>query len=130
MSTDNRPLSPHLQVYSFQWTMAYSIIHRITGVGLSFGTLLLVWWLVALASGPAAFDTFQWFAGSWIGRLMLFGFTWAMFYHFANGIRHMVWDVGWGFEIPTARTTGHFVAASSVVLTLIAWIIGYGLIGG
>ncbi len=130
MSTDERPLSPHLQVYRFEWTMAYSITHRITGVGLSVGALLLVWWLMALASGPDAFATVQAFIGSWIGRLLLFGWTWALFYHLANGIRHMMWDIGWGFELKTAAFTGHIVAVSSVVLTLLAWIIGYGFLGG
>ncbi len=130
MSTDERPLSPHLQVYRFEWTMAYSIVHRITGVGLSLGAVLLVVWLMALATGPDAFDAVQAFIGSWFGRLLLLGFTWALFYHFCNGIRHMLWDVGFGFEIGTAAKTGHTIAVSSVVLTLLCWIVGYGLLGG
>lgn len=130
MSTDDRPLSPHLQVYKFEWTMAYSITHRITGVGLAIGTLLFVWWLMALATGPDAFATVQGFIGSWFGRLLLLGWTWALFYHLVNGIRHMVWDTGWGLDMPTAGMTGHIMVASSVVLTLAAWLIGYGLMGG
>ena len=130
MSTDDRPLSPHLQVYRFEWTMAYSIVHRITGVGLSLGAVLFVVWLMALATGPDAFDAVQAFIGSWFGRLLLLGFTWALFYHFCNGIRHMLWDIGIGFEIDTAAKTGHTIAVSSVVLTLLCWIVGYGLLGG
>jgi len=130
MSTDERPLSPHLQVYRFEWTMAYSIMHRITGCAVAVGTVLFVWWLMALASGPDAFATVQDIIGSWFGRLLLLGWTWALFYHFCNGIRHMAWDVGWGFELKTAAATGHTIAISSVVLTLLCWLVGYGLLGG
>ena len=92
MPSGSRPLSPHLQVYRPQWTMVLSISHRITGVGLSLGTLLLVYWLAAAAAGPEAFETAQEVIGSWIGRLFLFGWTFALFYHLCNGIRHLVWD--------------------------------------
>ncbi len=130
MANQDRPLSPHLQVYRPQLTSTLSILHRLTGVALAFGTLLLIYWLVAAASGPEAYETARGLIGSFLGRLFLFGWTFALFYHFCNGIRHMLWDVGWGFELKTAATTGHIVAASSVVLTLLAWIIGYGFMGG
>jgi len=125
MSKSDRPLSPHLQVYRFQWTMALSILHRITGVALAFGTLLLVWWLVAAASGPEAFATVQGFIGSILGRLLLFGWTLALFYHLCNGIRHLFWDAGYGFELDVAYRSGLAVLGASVALTLISWILGY-----
>ena len=127
MASANRPLSPHLQVYRFQWTMALSISHRITGVGLALGTLLLVYWLAAAAAGPEAFATAQAVIGSFLGRLLLFGWTFALFYHLCNGVRHLVWDAGYGFELDTAYRSGLVVIAASVVLTLLSWILGYSL---
>jgi len=125
MSMDDRPLSPHLQVYRWEWTMLYSILHRATGVALGVGTLALVWWLVALSSGPEAFETAQAVAGSFIGRLFLFGWTFALFYHFCNGIRHLVWDTGRGFELETAAKTGHAVPIVAGALTILSWVVGY-----
>lgn len=129
MNTDNRPLSPHLQIYSWQWTMLLSITHRATGIALSAGTLLLVWWLLALATGPEAFATAQGFVGSWFGLLLLIGWTWSLFYHLCNGIRHLVWDTGAGFDLSTARASGYAVVVASVVLTVIAWIAGFVVAG-
>jgi succinate dehydrogenase / fumarate reductase, cytochrome b subunit len=125
MTTENRPLSPHLQIYRWQWTMAYSILHRATGIALGVGTLLLVWWLVALATGPAAFEGAQAVIGSFLGRLFLFGWTFALFYHLANGIRHLVWDTGHGFDLDVAQKTGHAVPIAAACLTLVTWILGY-----
>lgn len=125
MKAEDRPLSPHLQVYKWEWTMLYSILHRMSGVALAVGTVLLVWWLVALATGPEAFDLMQGFIGSIVGRLMLFGWTWALFYHLANGVRHLFWDMGKGFDLDVARASGHTVLVSSVVLTLVSWAAGY-----
>jgi succinate dehydrogenase / fumarate reductase cytochrome b subunit len=125
MTTENRPLSPHLQIYRWQWTMAYSILHRATGIALGVGTLLLVWWLVALATGPLAFADAQAVVGSFLGRLFLFGWTFALFYHLANGIRHLVWDTGYGFDLDVAQKTGHAVPIVAGCLTLLTWIIGY-----
>jgi len=130
MASGNRPLSPHLQVYRWQITMALSILHRMTGVALALGTLLLVWWLLAAAAGPAAFETVQWFIGSWLGRTLLFGWSLALFYHLCNGIRHLAWDAGFGFNIKTMTVTGWTVVAASVALTVIAWILGYAAMGG
>ncbi len=130
MSSSNRPLSPHLQVYRPQITMVLSILHRITGVALAVGTLLLIYWLAAAASGPAAFATAQDLVGSVIGRLLLFGWTFALFYHLSNGIRHLFWDIGLGFEMETAERSGWAVVASSVALTMLSWILGYMSMGG
>src|SRR5258708_21896065 len=97
-----RPLSPHLQVYRPQLTSVLSITHRATGVALAIGTLLLVWWLLAAATGPEQFAVVQAVLGSWIGRLLLLGWTWALFYHLANGIRHLFLDAGRGLELKPA----------------------------
>jgi succinate dehydrogenase / fumarate reductase cytochrome b subunit len=129
MTTRDRPLSPHLQIYRWQWTMLLSIVHRLTGVALAVGTLLLVYWLVAAASGPEAFASAQAVMSHWLGRLLLFGWTWALFYHLANGIRHLFWDMGRGFALATGYATAWLVVIVSVVLTLLAWLIGYGILG-
>ena len=128
MSSRERPLSPHLQIYRWQWTMLLSIVHRMTGVALAVGTLWLVWWLVAAAAGPSAFADAEAFAAHWFGRLILFGFTWALFYHLSNGIRHLFWDAGRGFELSTGYASAWLVVLASAVLTLLAWLAGYGLI--
>ena len=127
MTTRERPVSPHIQIYRWQWTMLLSITHRMTGVGLAVGTLLLVWWVVAAAAGPEAYASAQAFLSHWFGRLLLFGFTWALFYHLCNGIRHLFWDAGKGFELTTGYATAWAVVLASVVLTVLAWVIGYGL---
>ncbi|MEK9900501.1 MAG: succinate dehydrogenase, cytochrome b556 subunit [Rhodospirillaceae bacterium] len=130
MATDNRPLSPHLQVYRPQLTSVLSILHRITGVGLAVGTLLLVWWLVAAATGPTAFDTVQSFIGSIVGRLLLLAWSFALYYHLCNGIRHLVWDAGKGFELGTAYASGWLVVIAAAGLTAISWVGGYASLGG
>lgn len=130
MSAENRPLSPHLQVYKWLWTMMFSIIHRATGVALAVGTLALVWWLLALAIGPEYFDFVQTAFGSILGRIVLLGWTWSLFYHLSNGVRHLVWDAGWGFELGVAQASGWIVMLSSIVLTLVAWSFGYMALGG
>jgi succinate dehydrogenase / fumarate reductase, cytochrome b subunit len=130
MPSHQRPLSPHLQIYRWQLTSVLSILHRMTGIALSVGTLLLAWWLIAAATGPAAFDTAQGFIGSWLGRLLLLGWSWALFYHLANGIRHLAWDAGFGFELRTVYVTGWAVVVLSILLTLIAWIAGYAVMAG
>lgn len=130
MAADERPLSPHLQVYRPQLTSVLSILHRATGMALAAGMLLLVWWLVAAAAGPEAFAAVQWFNGSIVGRLLLLGFTWALCYHLCNGVRHLFWDAGYGFEIPDAYRSGWLVVAASAGLTLLVWIVGYAVRGG
>ena len=98
-----RPLSPHLQIYRPMLTMMMSIAHRITGAGLYFGTVLLAWWFLAVAAGPNGYAKFEWFAGSIIGRLILFGYTWALIHHMLGGIRHLIWDTGRGSGSERAR---------------------------
>lgn len=130
MTTRDRPLSPHLLIYRWQWTMALSITHRMTGVALVAGTLLLVWWLLAAAMGPEAYAQVEAVMTHWIGRFVLFGWTWSLFYHLANGIRHLSWDAGLGYELRTGYLTGLLVAVSSIVLTVLTWVVGYGIVGG
>ena len=129
MAQPDRPLSPHLQVYRWQITMTLSILHRITGVGLGVGTLLMAYWLIAIAAGPEAFATAQDLVGSIVGRIVLLGFTFALAFHFSNGIRHLFWDTGKGFELSTVHTSGWIVVIASVVLTLATWILGYAVRG-
>lgn len=129
MSSANRPLSPHLQVYRPQISSVLSILHRITGVGLGIGTLWLAWWLQAAAFGEGSFEAAQGFAGSIIGRLLLFGFTLALFYHLCNGIRHLFWDAGYGYDLPDMARSGWAVVAAAAVLTIAAWAVGYAAMG-
>jgi succinate dehydrogenase / fumarate reductase cytochrome b subunit len=124
-----RPLSPHLQVYRWQLTMVLSISHRATGLALSVGALLLVWWLMAAAIGPDAYATFQGFIGSWLGLLLLLGWSYALFFHLCAGVRHLVWDTGHALDIPSVYATGWAVVAASVALTVIAWVAGLVLWG-
>ena len=122
-----RPLSPHLQIYKRMLSMMMSIMHRITGVALYFGSILVVWWLAAAAIGDAYFDVVQSFFGHWFGRLVLFGFTWALIHHALGGIRHFVWDLGRGFDLKTVEWMVRASLAGSVVLTVLLWIIAYGV---
>jgi succinate dehydrogenase / fumarate reductase cytochrome b subunit len=117
-----RPLSPHLQIYRPQISSALSIFHRITGVALSAGALLLVCWLVAAANGDAAYDGLSGFLRSWLGVLLLFGWTAALWYHFCAGLRHLAWDAGYGFSLPAMHLTGKAVLAATAVLTVLTWI--------
>ncbi len=126
-ATDKRPLSPHLQVYKPMLTMMMSIIHRITGAALYFGTFLLVWWLVAAASGPEYFDFVNGLFGSWFGRLVLFGYTWALLHHMIGGIRHFIWDTGRGFDLDTVEWMAKATPIASVALTILVWIIAYSV---
>jgi succinate dehydrogenase / fumarate reductase cytochrome b subunit len=109
--------------------MFTSIVHRITGMGAGVGALLLVWWLMAAAAGPDYFSFVQGIFGSWYGRLVLFGVTWSLAFHMCNGIRHLVWDLGAGFELKTAHNSGVFTIIASVVLTLLVWAYGYWSLG-
>lgn len=119
-----RPLSPHLLAYRPQITSVTSILHRISGVALGAGTVLLTWWLVAAATSADAFATVQGFIGSWLGLLLLFGWTLALFYHLFNGIRHLGWDAGYGFQPPTYHATGWTAIVGSVVATVLVWAVG------
>lgn len=123
--TQNRPLSPHLQVYTFGPTMIMSIVHRITGGALYFGTILVAWWLIAAASGPAYYDWAMWAFGTIIGQLVLFGYTWALVHHLFGGIRHFIWDLGHGYEKHFATKLAIANLIGSVVVTVLIWIVGY-----
>ena len=122
-----RPLSPHLQIYKRTLTMMMSIIHRATGIALYAGTLLLVWWLSAAATSDSYFNVVQAVFGSWIGQIVMFGFTWALVHHTAGGIRHLIWDTGRGFDLETVEKSSRIVLASSIVITILLWVIAYGV---
>lgn len=124
MTQNERPLSPHLQVYRWELPMAMSILHRVTGVALSAGLLLLVYWLVAAAVGGEVYDTLQSYLGTLIGRLLLLGWTVSLFYHLGNGIRHLFWDAGLGFEMSSAYRSGWAVLAFTAAATAASWILG------
>jgi succinate dehydrogenase / fumarate reductase cytochrome b subunit len=118
-----RPLSPHLQIYRWTWTMAMSIFHRATGAALYLGTVLVAFWLVSMAAGPAAYARAQWFFGSWIGYLVLFGYTWVLMHHMLGGVRHLVWDFGRGMEPGQRFMMARFTLIGSIGLTLLIWIV-------
>ncbi len=123
----NRPLSPFMlgQYYRFQWTSLLSFAHRTTGIGLAIGALLLVAWLVAIAGGPEWYTAVATHVTAWYGQVLLFGWTWAICYHLCNGIRHLFWDIGRGFDLKTAERSGYLVVATSLVLTAAAWALAY-----
>ncbi|SOE16817.1 succinate dehydrogenase subunit C [Hoeflea halophila] len=123
--TQNRPLSPHLSIYKQIPTMVMSIMHRFTGMALYAGTLLVAWWLVAAASGEATFDWVNGIFGSLLGRLVLFGYTWALMHHMLGGIRHFIWDTGRGFDPATSTKMAWATLAGSITLTILIWIAGY-----
>lgn len=125
-----RPLSPHLTIYRWPITMAASIVHRATGLALATGTLFLAWWLIAAATGPDAYDTFVGFALTPIGRLILFGFVWSLAFHLLNGMRHLFWDIGKGYALPTARMTAALAFGLSLAIALAVFTLGYFPIGG
>jgi succinate dehydrogenase / fumarate reductase cytochrome b subunit len=130
MASHPRPIAPHLQIYRPQLTSFTSILHRVTGVFLALGILALIYWLAAAATSAEAFDRAQGLAASIAGRSLLFLWTGAFFYHLLNGIRHLAWDAGWGFELTTAYRSGWTVLIGSAVLTLAAWTLGYWARGG
>lgn len=122
MKQNARPLSPHLQIYKPQMTSVLSILHRGTGIALTVGTVMLVYWLVALASGPDAYASAQRCLGSWLCQLFLFGWSIALFYHLCNGIRHLFWDAGKGYDMARAEASGRAVLIATALLTLLTWI--------
>ena len=125
-----RPLSPHLQIYRPQLTSLMSITHRATGVFLSFGTLVLVYWLMAAAAGPQAYQQAQSLLGSWASLLLLFAWSFSLFYHLCNGIRHLFWDAGMGFDLKTTYLTGYLVLVATFTLTALAWTLALTMNGG
>ena len=125
----DRPLSPFL-TYRWTLTMAMSIVHRITGIALYAGTVLLAWWLIATASGPGAYANLQAFTSSWIGRVIVFGYTWALIHHMLSGIRHLIWDLGYGFGPNEREWLTRAALISGIILTIILWIVAYAVGGG
>ena len=123
MTNHDRPLSPHLSVYRWPVTMASSILHRITGIGLAVGFILFVVWLADMAIGPDAYAALMGVLDSLVGRILLIGWSWAFFYHLGNGIRHLVWDTGRGLEKGQATASAWFVIVASVVLTAVFWLV-------
>ncbi|MDH3335568.1 MAG: succinate dehydrogenase, cytochrome b556 subunit [Rhodospirillaceae bacterium] len=129
MQDDAKPLSPHLQVYRPQVTSVLSITHRLTGLVLVLAAMLLTYWLASAAYGPGAFARAQIVLESWFGRLVLFGFTLSLFYHLLNGLRHLGWDMGKGFDLTRLRITGALVVIGSIMLTILSWMWAYGHVG-
>jgi succinate dehydrogenase / fumarate reductase cytochrome b subunit len=124
----HRPLSPHLQVYKWQLTSVLSILHRATGIALSVGALYLATWVIYAAANPTAYALFQNFNTSIVGRIVLGGWLFSAFYHLCNGIRHLFWDAGYGFELKDAYRSGWIVVAVSLVATVVSWIAGLRLV--
>jgi succinate dehydrogenase / fumarate reductase cytochrome b subunit len=127
-----RPTSPFLfpptGTYRWQITSTLSILHRVSGIALGFGALLLTWWLLALLGEPSDFDNVQEFLGSIFGRLLLLGWTWALFFHLSNGIRHLVWDTAHGLELTSVYRSGWTVVILSILLTAATWAVGIWLV--
>jgi succinate dehydrogenase / fumarate reductase cytochrome b subunit len=121
MRSADRPISPHLQIYRWQLTSVLSILHRFAGLVLSIGAVILVWWLIAAATGSEAFDLVSGFLASWLGFLLLFGWSVALFYHLCNGVRHLVWDTGHGLDLKSTYLGGWLVVGGTAAMTLIAW---------
>lgn len=127
MASVRGPLSPHLSVYKWQITMILSILHRGTGVFLSLGLLLLSCWLLAIATGPQAYANIAPHVSSWYGQTILFLFSFSLYFHLCNGVRHLFWDAGMGFQIKTFYRSGYAVVAASAILTALTWLIGGAL---
>ena len=127
MSSSSRPLSPHIQIYKPQLTSVLSISHRATGLFLCLGAVVFAWWVTALAIGPEAYATVREVLGSWLGRLFLFAWAFSFFFHLCNGVRHLFWDAGLGFEIETAYASGKAVVAASIAMTIIAFGVAYAM---
>jgi len=126
MATRERPLSPHLQVYRWQITMTMSILHRASGVILTVGAFAFAWWLMALAEGGDSYARAAACLASPFGKLLLFGFSLSLVYHLLNGIRHLLWDAGWGYEIPEIYRSGWVVSVLTVALTAAIWFAAMG----
>ncbi len=125
-----KPLSPHLQIYRLPLNAILSITHRITGVILALGAVVVVAMLVAAASGSQAFGAMYALGANWLGQIVLFGFTLALYYHMSAGVRHLFWDAGYGYELETARRSSQAIIAVAVVLTLATWAVAYSVSGG
>jgi len=121
----NRPLSPHLQVYKPQMTSVMSVFHRATGIGNSAGAILVAWWFIAAATGAGAFDFINGLLTSWLGHLVLLGFVFSVCYHLCNGLRHLMWDAGYGFELDQVKTTGIVAVSAAGLMALGLLLVGW-----
>ena len=126
MPIRERPLSPHLQVYRWQITMVMSVLHRATGIALTVGAFGLAWWLMAMAAGGEQAARAAECLASPFGKVVLFGFSASLVYHLLNGIRHLLWDIGWGYDIPEVYKSGYTVGVLTVVLTAVIWVLALG----
>jgi succinate dehydrogenase / fumarate reductase cytochrome b subunit len=122
---DDRPLSPHLQVYRLPLTAVLSITHRLSGLAIVLGAVLLIFVLFAVAAGPQVYATAHAILDSWLGRLVLVGFTLALYFHLCNGVRHLFWDMGYGFELETVDKTALGTVLGAVVLTAATWLLAW-----
>ena len=125
--SSSRPLSPHLQIYRPMLSTAMSIFHRITGVALSLGIILLVWWFTAASTSDDYYNFVNSLFAHWLGRLVLFGFTWALMHHILGGFRHFLWDTGRGFALNKVELLARANLIGSILLTVLVWIIAYGV---
>ena len=128
MNDSNNPLSPHLQIYRWHISSLLSITHRIAGIINLFALILIFFWLIVLSLGESNYELFLFIINSFFGKFILIGFTWSMIFHLLSGVRHLVWDLGYGFEIKTANISGIIVIISSLVLTIIFWLFARGFI--
>jgi len=128
MNDTNNPLSPHLQIYRWQISSLLSIVHRISGVINLLALILIFFWLMLLSFGESNYELFLLIINSFFGKFILIGFTWSMSFHLLSGVRHLVWDLGYGFEIKTANISGAIVIISSLILTIIFWLLARGFI--
>lgn len=130
MPMNERPLSPHLQIYKLELPMVLSGLHRITGIALSVGSILLVAWISSAVHSADAFASMNGFLGGFIGQFVLFGWTFSLIYHSVSGVRHLIWDTGRLLEVEQIYSSSKIVLAIAIVLTLLAWILGGGYPGG
>jgi len=130
MANTKRPLSPHLQVYRPQITSTLSILHRATGIVLAIGALLFSYWLLSATYGPEKYAAAQSLLGSWFGQLVLWGFTFSLFYHLGNGVRHLAWDAGLGFDLDKLRFSGWLVVLFAAAMTVLTLVVAYATAGG
>ncbi len=130
MATNERPLSPHLQIYKFELPMVLSGLHRITGVALSVGSILLIGWILSAVHSAETFNTMSSFLGGFIGQFLLFGWTFSLIYHSVNGVRHLIWDSGKMLEIEQINSSSKFVLVFTIVITIGVWLLGGGFPAG
>ena len=128
MNDSKNPLSPHLQIYRWQVSSLVSITHRISGIINLLALILIFFWLLVLSLGESYYELFLLIINGFVGKFILIGFTWSMFFHLLSGIRHLAWDLGYGFEVKTANISGVIVIISSLALTIISWLFVRGFV--